>query len=214
MDAVMSGRYDIDHDEGNERIAICDQCDAVQRVSLNASHWRCFRCRAHHHRHASSNPFALRAWSYTGLICLFVSLSFPIISIRALGSTYHASLASMTWGLWQSDRRLLATVVALTTIVIPLAELLCIAFLATPAAQRRSIKAAVAGPCVTLVESLRPWNLLQVMTLGVLVAVARLGALVTILPGLALIGFVGMIVSFAMLSSRFDASAYGLGVQR
>lgn len=210
----MNDRYDIDHDKESERIAICDQCDAVQRVSLGVLHWRCFRCHARHHQHPPVNLSKLRAWSFTGLICLVVSLFFPIISIRALGSTYHASLASMTWGLWRSDRWLLATVVALTTIVIPLVELACIVFLAINVAPLRSFGSKVAGSCLNAVMALRPWNLLQVMTLGVLVAVARLGALVTILPGLALLGFVGMVISFAMLSSTFDASAYRFGESR
>jgi paraquat-inducible protein A len=209
----MRERYDIDHDKGSEKIAICDQCDAVQRVSLNASHWRCFRCRAHHHQHPPVNLLKLRAWSCTGLICLAVSLCFPIISIRALGGTYHASLASMTWGLWHSDRWLLAIVVALTTLVVPLIELSCIAFLATNVLGRRSFWSNAAKHCINLVMALRPWNLLQVMTLGVLVAVARLGALVTIVPGLALLGFVGMVISFAMLSSMFDANAHRFGTQ-
>ena len=60
------------------------------------------------------------------------------------------------------------------------------------------------GPVYRLIRSLAPWNLLAVFMLGVLIAVVKLLDLATIIPGISLYSFVGLMVVSTAAHAHMD----------
>jgi paraquat-inducible protein A len=54
-------------------------------------------------------------------------------------------------------------------------------------------------------QAIRPWGMVEVFMLGVLVALVKLAHIATVEPGLALWSFGSLIVVFAAAAASFDA---------
>jgi paraquat-inducible protein A len=60
---------------------------------------------------------------------------------------------------------------------------------------------------VKLLQMLRPWGMVEVFLLGVLVAIVKLGSMAQVIPGAALWAFVGLTVLLTVVMS-FNPRAF------
>jgi len=51
---------------------------------------------------------------------------------------------------------------------------------------------------------LKPWGMMEIFMLGILVSVAKLGKMATIIPGLALFAFLSLIFVLAAMAATLD----------
>jgi paraquat-inducible protein A len=85
---------------------------------------------------------------------------------------------------------LVAFLVLATTILFPLMQLLILVWLLVPL--RRHRRALGFALLVRLMQALRPWGMIEVFLLGVLVALVKLSSMASVLPGPALWAFVAL----------------------
>ncbi|RYZ11985.1 MAG: paraquat-inducible protein A, partial [Comamonadaceae bacterium] len=85
-----------------------------------------------------------------------------------------------------------ALLVLATTLLFPLMQLGILFYLLVPLLQRR--RPAGFAFLVRALQSLRPWGMIEVFLLGVLVAVVKLSGMATVVAGPALWAFIGLTV--------------------
>jgi paraquat-inducible protein A len=56
-------------------------------------------------------------------------------------------------------------------------------------------------------ESLQPWAMVEVMMLGVLVALVKIAELATVEPGLGMFAIFGLMILFPAIETGFDSDA-------
>jgi paraquat-inducible protein A len=104
--------------------------------------------------------------------------------------------------LFQQDMWIVAWVVLLTTIVMPLLELTGMLFVLVPLKlQRRPWKLAL---LFRAVRTFRPWGMMEVFMIGILVAVVKLVKMASIIPGTALYAFMVLIFVLAASAAALD----------
>ena len=182
----------------------CHECDLLQRETELPARGvvRCARCAAVLYR---SHPDAVnRALAYTTAagIAFVLANAFPLVGLRLNGELIETTLFGTAKALYADGMHTVAAVVFVTTFVAPLIELAAMARLLVPL---RFGGLRPAGPRIfRALRAIAPWRMVEVMMLGVLVALVKLGHLAEIVLGVALWSLAGLVVLMAAAASTFE----------
>jgi paraquat-inducible protein A len=173
---------------------VCEGCDAVyRRTPLQPREIsRCPRCHSELERHPGAQRERMLPLSVTCLILFAIANLFPIVEIELRGMHSQTTLAGAVVALAGEDMSPVALLVLATTILFPLMQLLILVWLLVPL--RRHRRAAGFAMLVSLMQTLRPWGMIEVFLLGVLVALVKLSSMASVLPGPALWAFMALTV--------------------
>jgi len=188
----------------NAPLIACHECDLLQReVALpRGGVARCGRCGAELYR---SHPQSLeRTLALTaGAIVLFaIANSFPIVGLQLDGQVIQTTLYNTVRTLWDEDMKSVAVLVFATTIAMPALQLSAIAYLLLPL--RLGRVPAYFGPVFRLLQSVRPWGMVEVFMLGVLVSLVKLAHLAGVVAGIALWSFAALMLVMAGIGAVLD----------
>lgn len=173
---------------------VCEGCDTVYcRTPLRRREVaRCPRCDTELERHPGAERERILPLTVASLIMFAIANLFPIVEIELRGLRSETTLAGAVVALAGKGMSLVALLVMATTLLFPLMQLLILLWLLVPLRQRR--RAAGFATLVRLMQTLRPWGMIEVFLLGVLVALVKLSSLATVIPGPALWAFMALTV--------------------
>jgi paraquat-inducible protein A len=92
-----------------------------------------------------------------------------------------------------------------TTVLVPAVELVGLTWVL--ALLRRGQRGWGAVPMLHFIESVKPWGMVEVFVLGVLVALVKLAHIASVEPGVALFAFGALMLLIAASAAAFDADA-------
>ena len=201
------------------RLIACHECDLLQHEAKlpRGGVARCGRCGAElyrSHPHSLERTLALTA----GAIVLFaVANSFPVIGLKAQGQVIQTTLYHTVQTLHDQDMTSVAALVFVTTIAVPALELFALSYLLLPLRLGR-VPLHFAG-VFRVLQAVRPWGMVEVFMLGVLVSLVKLAHVAGVVPGVALWSFGALMLVMAAISAVFDpralwARAVSLGAAR
>ena len=182
----------------------CQDCDLIHRIVPlgDGQTARCTRCRAVLYRQRRNSLDRSLTLTITGLILFGISNAFPFMTIEIEGRSQHNTLISGVAAFWQTGYEGLAALVFLMSIMLPLVTLLSMLYVLLPIKLgRRPWKLA---PVFRLLETVRPWAMMEVYMLGVLVALVKLADFATVIPDKALYSFAALIIVTAASSAALD----------
>jgi paraquat-inducible protein A len=182
---------------------ICESCDAVcERVPLAKREIAsCPRCGIELERHPGFQRDRILPLTVASLIVFVIANLFPIVEIEVRGLRSETTLTGAVIALAGDGRSLLALLVLATTLLMPLLHLLILLWLLVPL--QRGQRVAGFAPLVRAMQALRPWGMIDIFLLGVLVAIIKLSSMATVLPGPALWAFMALTVLLTMVTA-FD----------
>lgn len=188
-------------------IVVCKECDLILRSSLRPAGKisSCPRCRATIRKH---NPYALEkslALLIAACIAFIIANSTPLLSIEAQGQTHASSLLEATHSLWKDDMKSVATLVFSTTFLAPALEIFSLTFILSSAFL--GLRASLLPRMLRLVMYTKPWSMVEIFMLGVLVSIVKLSHLAHISPGPALWSYGLLLVFFASAMTILDTQA-------
>ncbi len=186
---------------------VCPGCDAVYaRAELRPREVaHCARCGTEIGRHPGAQESRILPLTVTSLIMFAIANLFPIVEIELQGLRSQTTLAGAVVVLGAEGMSVVALLVLATTILFPLLQLCILAYLLIPL--RREHRPLGFAILVRLMQSLRPWGMIEVFLLGVLVAVVKLSSMATVVPGPALWAFVALTVTLTAVLS-FNPGAF------
>lgn len=182
----------------------CHDCDAVvpEPEVPDGGAAICARCGGILFRRQSHTVEITLALTFAAAILFIVANSFPFLSLEMQGRATQTTLASGSRALWNQGRAAVALLVFLTTILAPLVQISLMLYVLAPLhVGRRAPGSALA---FRLVETFRPWSMMEVFLIGTLVALVKLADMADILPGLALWAFALLIPTLAGASAFLD----------
>jgi paraquat-inducible protein A len=182
----------------------CHECDLLQReVPLpQGGVARCGRCGAELYR---SHPDSLErtlAFTAAAVVLFAIANSFPIVGLKLQGQLIQTSLFHTVKTLYDEDMKSVAALVFVTTMLMPALELLAMTWLLLPLRLGR----APLGFALVFrtLQAVRPWGMVEVLMLGVLVSMVKLAHLATLVPGIALWSFGALMLLLAAVAATFD----------
>jgi paraquat-inducible protein A len=183
-------------------LAICMYCDTVhERVELPARRAaRCVNCQRPLY-HSNTDLGAMLAVTITATVAFVIANLFPLITLTSGGFQTEATLWRAITASYVQDLPVVAVSLAVTLIGAPLFELGLLLWVLVP------LCFGTRPPGFTrimrLMHLLRPWRMVEVFLLGVVVAVVKLSGLAAAVPGWGLFGVAAMTLALASLAS-FD----------
>ena len=185
----------------------CRNCGLFQQVPPLAppAVARCARCRSLLER-ARRDPIPrVLALTVAGLLMFAVATRSDFLGLERFGLRRESLLISGPVQLDDDGMGVLAAVVLGTTMVAPLMRLLCLAYVATALHLRRSWPALRAA--FRWNQVLRPWSMVEVFLLGVLVAYTRLVALANVSIGTGVYALGALMLVQIAADASMDAGA-------
>lgn len=186
------------------RLIACHECDLLQTLPPVAAHAtaRCVRCDALLRRNPDNGiERTLALLCAAAVLYALVHLN-PLVGIEMQGATVEVTLLSAIRTLWAEGAQAVAALVFATVVLFPLLEIgMLIALLVLARAGRRS---RVFPLLFRLVHSLRPWGMVEVLLLGMLVSLVKLSHLATVILGVAFWAITALIVVLAAAARSHD----------
>ena len=160
------------------------------------------RCNALLVRHPRGGLDAPLALSITAFILFLATNTFPFMTLAIEDRFQETTLAGAFWSLYQADQLWLSVVVLITSIVGP--ALIIVSGIYVLAAVRWNLPLPWVRGVLQTISHVRPWGMLDVFMLGVLVALVKLRDMADVILGPGLYAFAALLVVSAAMASRFE----------
>ena len=179
----------------------CEECDAVhRRLVLGYNEIACCsRCGAELERDMRAHAGRVLPLTIASLFMYVIANVFPVAGLEFHGAVNHTTLMGAVLSLAAEEMYLLAFLVFVTTILFPLLQLLGLIYLLI----------SISGTgrphglslLVRMIQTFRPWVMVEVLLLGAIVAFVKLTSMATVFPGPALWALGGLALLFASVLS-------------
>jgi paraquat-inducible protein A len=185
-------------------LVACHECDLVITIPQipEGASAHCVRCGAVLFRTRPDSVNRTLALILAGIVLFVVACCFPFLELRNAGIVQKTSLLTGVYNLYQQKMSILATLVLLTCVLVPLAQMLGLLYILIPLKRNRQLRHSAWVFRAYL--HLQPWGMMEVFLLGILVSLVKLGKMATIVPGLAVIAFGVLIFLLAAALSTLD----------
>lgn len=182
----------------------CHECDLLQREAVlpRGGIARCRRCGAELYRSHPDSLDRTLAVTLAAVMLFAIANAYPIVGLEVQGNRTAATLFGAVRALWDQGAEAVAVLVFVTTIVVPLLEMGITLLILVPL--RLGGAAPATGLLLRIVQAVRPWGMVEVFILGVLVSLVKLAHQATVIPGIALWSFAGLMLLFAAAAASFD----------
>jgi paraquat-inducible protein A len=182
----------------------CHECDLLLRIPAQPGGGvaRCGRCNAVVHRSIPNSIERSLALTLAGLMLFVVANSFPFLAFKMQGLETETTLITGVVDLYKQGMWEISLLVLLTTIVVPLLQLLVLLYVLLPLYLNRLPWKL--GTVFRFLHHLEPWGMMEVFLIGILVAVVKLVGMAQIVPGTALWSFALLILVLAATSANLD----------
>lgn len=184
-----------------ERLVICEHCDAVYRRQAlpGGAVACCRRCGAELYRNRRYDLDTMLAITLAALILFVIANLHPVVRMELGGSVSEATLWDAILASSDAGVGPVAVVAAACIFFLPLSQMLLFAYVLLPlrtgAVPRHFVTAMHA------IRHMRPWSMVEVFMVGVLVSAVKLAADAEIAAGIGLWGFALLTVLLTMLST-------------
>jgi paraquat-inducible protein A len=182
----------------------CHHCDAVVKEPWvpDGGSATCRRCGATLFRRHRETVEVTLALSVAAWILLILANAYPLLIFEIQGQGSESTLASGVSALWRQGEYAVSALVFLTTMLAPACEVLLLIFVLGPL----HFKWRVPGGAIAFrwVERFRPWSMMEVFLIGIMVALVKLSELADIRPGFALWAFLLLIPTLAGAVALLD----------
>ncbi|MGH8780617.1 paraquat-inducible protein A [Paraburkholderia sp.] len=185
--------------EHDHNLIACHECDALfrkPRLSGRATA-RCPRCGAALYRGVSGRLDSICALTVAALITFLIAQGFPIVELETSGITSQTSLAGALVALWEEGMQVVAVIVFCATTLFPLTELVALLYVLVPL--RRGHVPPGFNHVLRAIQFVRPWGMIEVFMLGVLVTIVKMVSLARVIPEAALFAFGALTLMFAVV---------------
>jgi len=193
------------HVHGTEPpLTACHECDLLQTLPVLRAREsaRCVRCDAVLLRNPTDSLERTSALVAAAAVLFLLANLNPLVGIEMQGMRVEVTLSGAVQALWNDGMQAVAGLVFATVILFPVLELAMLGVLLILVRLHR--RARGFGMLFRLVRSLRPWGMVEVLLLGMLVSLVKLAHLASVILGVAFWATAALIVVLAASARTFN----------
>ena len=182
----------------------CPHCDLMQRipeVEPGAS-VRCPRCDKELWRHREDSFNRTFALTLASLILYIIANSVPMLGLTAVGHEAFTTVIGGAQQLWKDGQQIVAVLVMFVAVISPGLQIGFLMLVLLGCLRERP--PAWVGLLLRHIPFTRTWSMIEVMLIGVLVALTKIADYATVIPGIALFSLFALVFLLASMQSCFD----------
>jgi paraquat-inducible protein A len=182
----------------------CPDCDLLQQIpplgpGRKADCARCGRVLAKQPSGSRDLPVAL---TVAAAIALLVANTLPLMELHVVGRFASTTIPGGAYQMWLAGQFLVSVLVLFCAVIAPAGYVLFMLVLLLAA--RRTPVPHWATEMLRWVSHLQVWSMLEVVMLGVLVALTKIAQLASVEPGIGMYAFGATILLIPAIMSSFD----------
>lgn len=183
-------------------LIVCEHCDTVyqRRHLARGEVARCSVCGAVLERHQWLGVDGQLALILSALIVFVIANVSPIVTLGLSGMLADTTLWGAIIAMWQDDAQVVAVLTALTLFFFPLSQILLFGWVLWFARQGR--RAPGFREAMSALVRLKPWSMIEVFMLGVLVAVVKAHTYFDVIPGAGIWAFGFLTILITVFASH------------
>lgn len=185
-------------------LVACLHCDLLQRipeVPAGAS-VRCPRCDKELWRHKPDSYNRSLALTLAALVLYLIANAVPMLGLHAVGREAFTTVVGGAQQLWSNGQQMVSVLVLFAAVISPALQISFL--LAILIGCRRERPPVWVGLLLRHLEFTRTWSMIEVMLLGVLVALTKIADYAHVILGTALFALFALVVLLAAIQSCFD----------
>ena len=185
-------------------LVACPHCDLLQRLPdlAPSASARCPRCDRELWRRREDSLDRTLALTIAAAMLLVVANAVPMLGLSAVGRQSFTTVFGGAVQLWNDGRELVAGLVLFTAVVAPALQVGFMLAIVLGAQRERAPRWV--GTLLRLHPTTSTWSMIEVMMLGVLVALIKIADYAKVIPGLALFVLGVLIFLLAAIQASFD----------
>jgi paraquat-inducible protein A len=183
----------------------CHECDLLQwEIVLPPGGTACCsRCGAVLYRNKPDSLDRTLAFTVGAAVLFILANVFPVVGLEAQGNRTSTTLFGTVRTLHDQGMTSVAVLVFVTTILMPALDIGAMLYMLLPI--RLGVVPKGLPAMFRLVQTVRPWGMVEVFMLGTLVSLAKLSHIAAVRPGIALWSFGMLMFLVAAAAVSFEA---------
>lgn len=188
----------------NAHLIACHECDLIHQLGEvpPGGSAQCARCGSSLYRPKRDSVNRTLALTMTGLFLFIIANTNPFLGFKIGAQIRETILATGIYQLYQQDMEMIAILVLFTVVIVPALHLVSMLYILVPL-QMKLVPRHLAR-VFRLYGFLKPWGMMEIFMLGILVSAVKLGKMATIIPGVALFAFLALIFVQAAMAVTLD----------
>lgn len=182
----------------------CPHCDLLQQLPQlePGASARCLRCNDELWRRREDSLNRTLGLAIAATILYLVANSVPMLGLTVVGRQAFTTVFGGAQHLWNDGREVVAALVLFTAVVAPALQIGL--FLAAVLGGLKDRPPRWVAGLLRHLPTTQTWSMLEVMLVGVLVALVKIADYAKVLPGVALFVLGVLVVLLAAMQSTFD----------
>ncbi|HEX5397896.1 MAG TPA: paraquat-inducible protein A [Verrucomicrobiae bacterium] len=182
----------------------CPNCDLMQRLPDLAPGQtaRCPRCDSELRRRRTDSLDRTLALAIASAVLWIIANTMPMLGLTAVGTKCFTTVFRGSELLWEHGEPIVAALIFFAAILAPALQITLLLLVLLGA--RCEVPPFWVGPLLRHIPFTRLWSMVEVMLLGVMIALTKIAEYATPVLGHALFALGGLVVLFAAMQSIFD----------
>jgi paraquat-inducible protein A len=203
---MQAKHHDANHNQplADAAVAACPDCDLLQRipeVPPGASVY-CPRCDKELWRHKLDSLNRTCALTLAALALYLIANTVPMLGLRVVGHQAFTTVLGGAQQLWRDGQHLVAGLVLFAAVLSPALQIGFLLLIVLGC--QRGRPPFWVGRFLRHLPRTRTWSMIEVMLLGVLVALTKIEDYAHVILGTALFALFALVVLLAAIQSSFD----------
>ena len=166
---------------------------------------RCPRCHARVHLRTPHSLQGTAALLITAMVLFLPANLLPIMHTEQLGKVTANTIVGGIFALWEHGSYPIAVVIFVASLLIPLAKIMALAWLAWTVQRGSAFRPAERALLYRATELIGRWSMIDVFVVAILVALIQLGGVLSIRAGAAALAFCGVVMVTMFAALHFDS---------
>ena len=190
---------------GDASLIACQHCDLLQRLSElePGASARCPRCSKELWRHREDSLNRTLALTVAAAVLYVIANSVPMLGLTIVGRDASTTVIGGAQHLWNNGQQIVAVLVLFTAVIAPALQISLMLVIVLGAMRERAPRWV--GAVLRHHPITRIWSMIEVMMVGVLVALVKIADYATVIPGIALFVLWVLVFILAGMQASFDS---------
>ena len=190
---------------GDTSLIACLHCDLLQRIPDLApgASARCPRCNKELWRHREDSLNRTLALTLAAAVLYVIANTVPMLGLTIVGRGASTTVFGGAQHLWDNGQKIVGVLVMFTAVIAPALQIGLMLAIVLGAMRERPPRWV--GMMLRYHPTTRIWSMIEVMMVGVLVALVKIADYATVIPGMALFVLWVLVFILAGMSASFDS---------
>ena len=187
-------------------LVACHECGLISpwHEPPEGRHASCPRCHGWLHRRKPDSLARTSALLIAATLLYVPANVLPVMTFVRAGRTETTTIVEGTRVLFDTGQPVVAALVIFASIVVPVVKILGLGWMIVATARRSSVRLRDRATLFRLIELFGRWSMLDIFMISILIALVKLGAVVTIEVEPGAIWFAGVVVLTMLATAAWD----------